>query len=91
MRQKIRGLVSIGLLLSWTISALSGFILYLAPEGQRSGRAILLFGLTKSGWMEFHTWISFFALGITLLHVIIDWKILVAVVKYLVKGNISRV
>ncbi len=91
MRQKIRGLVSIGLLLSWAVSALSGFILYLAPEGQRSGRAILLFGLTKSGWMEFHTWISFFALGITLLHVIIDWKILVAVVKYLVKGNISRV
>jgi len=91
MRQKIRGLVSIGLLLSWAVSALSGFILYLAPEGQRSGRVILLFGLTKSGWMEFHTWISFFALGITLLHVIIDWKILVAVVKYLVKGNISRV
>jgi hypothetical protein len=91
MRQKIRGLVSIGLLLSWAVSALSGFILYLAPEGQRSGRAILLFGLTKSGWMEFHTWISFFALGITLFHVIIDWKILVAVVKYLVKGNISRV
>jgi len=91
MRQKIRGLVSIGLLLSWAVSALSGFILYLAPEGQRSGRVILLFGLAKSGWMEFHTWISFFALGITLLHVIIDWKILVAVVKYLVKGNISRV
>ena len=90
MRQKIRGLVSIGLLLSWTISALSGFILFLAPEGQRSGRAILLFGLTKNGWMEFHTWISFLALGITLLHVIIDWKILVAVVKYLVKGNIPK-
>jgi len=90
MRQKIRGLVSIGLLLSWAISALSGFVLYLAPEGQRSGRAILLFGLTKNGWMEFHTWISFLALGITLLHVIIDWKILVAVVKYLVKGNIPK-
>ena len=86
MRQKIRGLVSICLLLSWAISALSGFVLYLAPEGQRSGKAILLFGLAKHGWSEFHTWVSFLALGITLLHIIIDWRILVAVVKYLVKG-----
>jgi len=90
MRQKIRGLVSICLLLSWTISALSGFVLYLAPEGQRSGKAILLLGLAKHGWSEFHTWVSFLALGVTLLHIIIDWKILVAVVKYLVKGSIPK-
>ncbi len=90
MRQKIRGLISLGLLIFWAISALSGFILYLAPEGQRSGKAILLFGLTKHKWSEFHTWLSFLALGFTLLHIIIDWKILVAVVKYLVKGNIPK-
>ena len=90
MKQKIRGLVSICLLISWTTSALSGFILYLAPEGQRSGKAILLFDLTKHGWSEFHTWLSFLALGITFLHIIIDWKILVAVMKYLVKGNIPK-
>jgi len=84
MRQKIRGLVSICLLFSWAISALSGFILYLAPEGRQSGREVLLFALSKHGWSEFHTWVSFVALGITLLHLIIDWKILVAVIKYLV-------
>ena len=87
MKNKIRGLVSLGLLISWTISALSGFILYLAPEGQRSGRVILLFGLAKHGWSEFHTWASFLALGITILHVIIDWHILVAVIKLLIKGD----
>ncbi len=91
MRQKIRGLISICLLLSWAISALSGLVLYLAPEGQRSGKIILLFGLTKHEWSEFHTWSSFLALGITFLHIIIDWRILVAVVKYLVKGNIPKV
>jgi len=90
MKQKIRGLVSIGLLIFWGISAISGFVLYLAPEGQRSGKAILLFGLAKYEWSQFHIWTSFLALGITILHIIIDWKILIAVVKYLVKGIIPK-
>jgi len=87
IKQKMRGLVSLGLLFFWGVSALSGFILYLAPEGQRSGRAILLFGLTKHDWAGVHTWISFVALGITFIHIIIDWRILVAVIKLLLKGN----
>ncbi len=87
MRQKIRGIISIGLLTFWTISAISGFILWLAPEGQRSGRTPLLFGFTKHQWSEFHIWFSFLALGITLVHIIVDWRILVAVIKLLIKGN----
>lgn len=87
MRQKVRGLVSIGLLLFWAFSAVSGFILYLAPDGRRSGRVVLLFNLTKQEWSLFHTWTSFVALGITVLHIIVDWKILVAVIRYLVKGK----
>jgi len=90
MKHKIRGLVSLGLLISWAISALTGFILYLAPEGQRSGRAILLFGLAKHGWSEIHTWASFLALGITLLHIIIDWHILVTVIKLLIRGDKNK-
>lgn len=87
MKNKIRGLISLGLLVFWAISALTGLILYLAPEGQRSGRAILLFGLVKHNWSEIHTWFSFLALGITLLHIIVDWRILVAVIKLLIKGD----
>jgi hypothetical protein len=55
IKQKIRGLVSLNLLFFWVASALSGFILYLAPQGQRSGRAILLFGLNKHEWVSVHT------------------------------------
>ncbi len=87
MKPKIRGLISLGLLIFWGISALSGFILYLAPSGPRSGRAILPFDFTKQEWSTVHTWVSFLALGITLLHIIVDWQILVAVIKYLVKGK----
>lgn len=90
MNRKLRGLVSLGLLVFWTFSASSGFILYLAPEGQRLGRTTLFLGLTKHNWSEFHTWMSFIALGITILHVILDWKILVALIKYLLKGNTPK-
>lgn len=85
MKLKIRGFVSLCLLLFWTISALSGIVLYLAPEGQRSGRALLAFGLAKQDWSGLHTGISFLALGFTVLHIILDWKILLAVLKQLIK------
>lgn len=87
MNQKIRGLVSIGLLITWSISALSGFVLYLAPEGQRSSKAVLFLGLIKHQWSSAHTWISFLALAITVLHIVVDWKILITVVKILVRGK----
>jgi hypothetical protein len=88
MRQKIRGLVGLALLVSWAASGLSGFILYLAPSGRKSGQAMLPFESTKHQWAEFHTWTSFLALGVTVVHFMVDWKILVAVIKYLVKGKI---
>jgi len=91
MNRKIRGLISLGLLIFWGLSALSGFILYFSPEGQRSGRAILLFGLAKHGWSEFHTLVSFVALGITILHIIVDWKILIALIKHLIKGDAPKI
>jgi len=47
-----------------------------------SGKALLLFDLVKHNWSEIHTWTSFFALTITLLHIAVDWKILVAVLKH---------
>jgi len=87
IKQKIRGLVSLNLLFFWIASTLSGFILYLALEGQRSGRAILLFGLTKHDWVSVHTWISFIFLGIILLHVIIDWRLLIVIIKLLLNGS----
>ena len=87
MKHKIRGVISLALLVTWTISALSGFVLFLAPEGQRSSKVILLFSLAKHDWSEIHTWVSFLALAITVLHIVVDWKILITVVKILVRGK----
>jgi hypothetical protein len=86
MRLKIRGLISLGLLIFWLLSALSGLVLYFAPGGQRSGRINLLFDLSKHQWSDIHTWASFIALAITITHAITEWKIFIAVTKTLIKG-----
>jgi hypothetical protein len=80
----IRAVIAIMMLIFWVLVGISGLVLWLAPEGQRSGRIPLLFDLTKSDWSEVHLWIAVITLMITVVHVIVDWKTLRAVIKYMV-------
>jgi hypothetical protein len=89
-----RAVVAIALITVWILSAVSGFILWLAPEGQQSGQQSLLFGITKQGWGDIHFWISIAAIVITILHIVIDWKALRGVLRYLTsvhRDQITRV
>lgn len=70
------------LLVAWSLSALTGFLLYAAPTGPRSGWTVLLF-LTKSGWGDVHFWISVAAVIVTAVHLVIDRKALKSVVRFL--------
>lgn len=79
-----RAVIAIIMLAAWLLVAFSGLILWLAPEGPHSGRTPLLFELTKSDWKDVHLWIAAVTLVITVIHVIIDWKTLIAVIKYMV-------
>ena len=83
VKAQIRAVVAFALIVLWAISALTGFLLYVAPTGQRSGRLILLF-LTKAAWGDVHFWISIAAGIVTIIHVIIDWKALKACMRFLV-------
>jgi len=70
----IRAIIAIIMLLVWVLVGFSGLILWLAPEGPRSGRIPLLFDMTKSDWREVHLWIAVITLVMTMIHVIIDWR-----------------
>ena len=83
MKVKIRAIVAFALIVLWIISALTGFLLYVAPTGPRSGGLILLF-LTKAEWGDVHFWISIAAAIVTVIHVIIDRKALKACARFLV-------
>jgi hypothetical protein len=83
VKAQIRAIIAFALILLWAISALTGFLLYVAPTGQRSGQLVLLF-LTKAAWGDVHFWISIAAGIITIIHIIIDWKALKACMRFLV-------
>ena len=78
-----RAVVAIMLIIVWSLVALTGLLLWLAPSGQRSGRQLLLFELTKSEWGDVHFWIAVATVVVTLAHIIIDWKALRGVIRYL--------
>jgi len=78
-----RAVVAIILITVWSLAGLTGLLLWLAPEGHRSGQIPLLFNLTKPEWGDIHFWVCVVALGVTLIHIIIDWKALRGVIRYL--------
>ena len=79
----IRAIVAIMLITVWSLVALTGLLLWMASSGQRSGQQLLLFELTKSAWGDIHFWIAVATFAITLVHIIIDWKALRGVIRYL--------
>ena len=71
------------MMIVWSLVAISGVLLWLAPDGPRSGHRLLLLSLTKREWGELHTWFSFIAIAITVAHLVVDWRALCGCMKYL--------
>jgi len=82
-----RGIVALLMMLVWSAVAFSGVLMWLAPEGQRSGQALLLFDWSKHAWGDVHLWLSLTALGLTAIHLIVDWRVLCGCVRYLVRAH----
>ena len=78
-----RAVTAIALITVWLLSAFSGIILWLAPEVRRAGQQPLLFGITKENWGDIHFWICVAVVVVTIIHIIIDWKALRGVIRYL--------
>lgn len=83
MMARVRAIIAVALIVLWGVSALTGFLLYIAPAGPRSGRLVMFF-LTKREWGDVHFWVSVLAGIVTVIHVVIDWKALKACVRFLV-------
>jgi hypothetical protein len=83
-----RAIVAISLIIVWSLSAFTGFLLWLAPSGPRAGRLVLL-GLTKGQWGDLHFWFSVAALIVTLVHVAVDWRALRGYIRYITRVHRS--
>jgi len=86
-----RAITAIALIIVWILSAFSGLILWLAPEVRRAGQQPLLFDITKENWGEIHFWICVAVVVVTLVHIIIDWKALRGVIRYLTSVHRDRI
>jgi len=86
-----RAWVAIALFVTWGISAFTGFLMWAAPSGPRSGRIPLMLGLTKSAWGDLHFWISVAAITVTVIHIVIDWRVLTAIMRYMASAHRGRI
>ncbi len=57
----------------WVVVAVTGFLLYFAPTGRRSGREVILW-LTKSEWKDVHFWVAVGIAAVTIGHVVLNRK-----------------
>ena len=86
-----RAIIAIALITVWVLSAFSGIILWLAPEVRRAGQQPLLFAITKQNWGEIHFWICVAVVVVTIIHIIVDWKALRGVIRYLTSVHRERI
>lgn len=71
-RARLRAIIGIALIAAWSLVIVSGLVLWAAPQGPRSGRRELLFGLAKREWGDVHLWLSLVALAVTAVHVVVN-------------------
>jgi hypothetical protein len=82
-RTYFRAIVAVAMMIVWSLVTISGFLLWSVPHGPRAGYQTLLFDLSKREWADLHVWFSFIAIGITIVHLVIDWRALCGCMKYL--------
>jgi len=86
-----RAIIAIALIVAWLSSAISGLILWLAPDVRQAGQQPLLFGITKNNWGEIHFWICVVVVAVTILHIVVDWKALRGVIRYLTSVHRDKI
>ncbi|MFC1476447.1 DUF4405 domain-containing protein [Fibrobacterota bacterium] len=79
---KFRRFISFTLFFSFLCLCLSGFALYIKPEGDIAHWIRWSFlGISKSGWEGFHALFSLFFLLFAIIHLCFNWKVLINYLK----------
>jgi len=73
IRLRLRAVFSSIMVFGWVVVAVTGFLLYFAPTGRRSGWIEILW-LTKSEWKDVHFWVSVSIALVTVGHVVLNRK-----------------
>ncbi len=71
LRSKV--VVTVSLIVLGLFQAISGVILYFSPKGRWSGD-LLVFGLTKHTWSEYHAYVGFLLIAVAVVHLSLNWR-----------------
>jgi len=85
----VRAALVAGLLVAVPLVVVSGVVPWLAADGPRSGRALLLFALTKRDWADVHMVASMAALAAAASHIVVVRAGLVSDLRLLATGQRS--
>ncbi len=78
----LRSFASLLLLGSFPLLAWSGVVLYIAPRGRFANwNAWTVMGLRKDQWSAVHTNLSVLVMVVAVLHLVINWRVIVAYLK----------
>jgi hypothetical protein len=84
-----RAIVALAMVAAWTVSAATGILVWQAADGRAARELPLLLGATKHAWIDAHVAISAIALALTVTHLAIMRRGVVAYARLLVKGRRS--
>ncbi len=83
----VRSVVALAMIATWAIAASSGITLWLAADGRGAGELPMLLGATKHAWADIHTAISFLAIALTLAHLTVMRRGILAYARLLLTGQ----
>jgi hypothetical protein len=86
-----KGIIGVLLLIAWSCVLTTGIIMWAAPHGQGRGSEPFLLDLSRRDWGELHLYLALIAVGITIIHVIVDWKPFVSHLRHIVNAHKSAV
>ncbi|AEA47043.1 DUF4405 domain-containing protein [Archaeoglobus veneficus] len=76
MGAKSKVIVTLSLIATGIFQAISGILLFLSPKGPQSGH-IVIFGLEKGTWREYHEYVGLAIIAIAVLHFVLNWRMFV--------------
>ncbi len=85
----VRSVVALAMIANWTVSALSGIVLWLAVDGWRADQLPSLLGLTRHAWNDIHVVASVLAVVLTLVHVTVMRRGVLSYTRLILTGKRS--
>ncbi|MCU0542599.1 MAG: DUF4405 domain-containing protein [Oscillatoriaceae cyanobacterium Prado104] len=87
----LRAIVALVLIVVWSLAAISGFLLEFLPRGRGAGQLILFLGFTRREWGDVHFVVCVIALCVTVVHVLLDWRVLRGYLRYLLNSHHQKI